>query len=292
MPITLTGTDLDGQPVTYGLLSSADPRRHHGHAAQPHLHAGRELQRPRRLHLQGDGPVGRQRHRPPIDITVDPVNDAPTTTERQRQHQRGHPGRRHDRRQRPRRRRPHLHAGVADGQRRDRRLRRRRVHLHAGLRASPAPTRSRSLVADGNGGTATSTVTVNVSAFNNTAPVSTTPRSWSSRTRPGPSASSSADADGDPLHLLGARPAGAGLAHLLDLRRLHLSPPDANVTGDTRPPSSRSTTVGRRRQRHHHARSSSRPTTRRSSCPAQHLVTAEDTPAAFDAGATIRTATP
>ena len=51
--ITLTGSDVDGNPLTYSVVSAAEPRQPERDCTQPDLHPRCQLQRRGQLHLQG-----------------------------------------------------------------------------------------------------------------------------------------------------------------------------------------------------------------------------------------------
>ena len=57
--ITLTGSDVDGNPLTYSVVTQPGHGSLSGHRAQPDLHPGRQLQRRGQLHLQGQRWHGR-----------------------------------------------------------------------------------------------------------------------------------------------------------------------------------------------------------------------------------------
>ena len=90
--ITLTGTDADGDALTFSRRDAAPSARHaERHRAEPDLHAGGGLQRPRQLHLHGQRRRGDSAPAT-VSITVTPVNDAPVATPQTRDDGRGHGG--------------------------------------------------------------------------------------------------------------------------------------------------------------------------------------------------------
>ena len=159
-------SDVDGAGADRITWSAARPR--HGEllpTCRLHLHAGRELQRPRLVHLHGR-PTGHRRsntgdghhHRHRRSTTP----RSRSTTPRATAEDTADPGRRARQRHRRRRRRAH-------GHRRDQRRPRHR-HLHRRRRCTYTPDArlqrhrlaSPTPITDGNGGTDTATVTVTV----------------------------------------------------------------------------------------------------------------------------------
>ena len=243
MPVTLTGSDIEPGPLTYSL---GRPARRTARSA------GRCRTSPTRRRPTTTAPtasifrvtdsVGRQRHRPTIDITVNSVNDAADDRECVGRHAAGHRGH------------VTIVANDLDGDTLTYTpttptagggtvvLRRQRLHLHAGHRLRRHRLASRASSTTATAAPPLDCDSERLGRQQHAAGRSTTRRTSCSRTRPGPSRLASTDADGDPLTYSVAVPPADGIADLLAGRRLHLHA-RRQRRRRPRPPSSRSPTV-------------------------------------------------
>ena len=132
--IALVETDIDGDTLTYGMVSSPAHGTLTGSARGADLHPGRELQRHRQLHVPGQRRQANS-NTATVTITIIAVNDAPVAVDDARPPTR-HDGERQRAEQQQRRRRQCVDGGAGGrlGPRHVHVERERRLHLSSGGR--------------------------------------------------------------------------------------------------------------------------------------------------------------